>query len=203
MKRKVFLYIAPLLLGIFIFASDFLNTDLFNFGTNNFAVWFVLSIFCFAIGWYINKSFGWKSGGKIIFSVTIAISVLSIIIVAYFQSYFSASQLIVENLILFTLRNVTLGMMGFFGLAISEIFILQKELMSKKERLNAIETVIQDSKKESHLIIQEAQLKASKIISEAEIAAKEILIQKENIERELKEFIQIEKELIKKYQEKE
>jgi cell division septum initiation protein DivIVA len=75
--------------------------------------------------------------------------------------------------------------------------------MSKTERLNAIETVIQDAKKESDLIVQEAQLTASKIISEAEIAAKEILIQKENIERELKEFIQIEKELIKKYEEKE
>lgn len=203
MKRKIYQYIVPLLLGIFIFASNFLKTELFDFGTNNFAVWFMLSVFCFAFGWYINKSFGWRLGGKIIFYITITISVLSIVTIVFFQLYFSASQLLVENLILFTLRNVTLGMMGFFGLAICEVFILQRELMSKTERLNAIETVIQDAKKDSDLIIQEAQLKASKIISEAEIAAKEILVQKENIERELKEFIQIEKELIKKYEENE
>ncbi|NNG28244.1 MAG: hypothetical protein HKM87_11995, partial [Ignavibacteriaceae bacterium] len=53
MKEAITKYSVPALLGVFIFASNFLNTDLFHFGEKNFAVWFVLSILCFPFGWYI------------------------------------------------------------------------------------------------------------------------------------------------------
>jgi len=45
MKNFFTKYSVPVLLGLLIFASDFLNTSLFNFGDRNFAVWFVLSIY--------------------------------------------------------------------------------------------------------------------------------------------------------------
>ena len=61
-------------------------------------------------------------------------------------------------------------------------------------------TVLHDSGKEAELKIKEAELNADKIIHDAEMEAKEVLMKKERIQKELKDFIQIEKELIRKYE---
>jgi hypothetical protein len=128
MIKKVFIdYSAAILLGVLIYASNFLNTDLFNFGEKNFAVWFVLSILCFASGWYINKTLGWHRGGKIVFAVIVAVTAVSIFMVTFFGDYFAANELLTENLILYSLRNITLGAMGFFGMSIQEVINNRKD----------------------------------------------------------------------------
>jgi hypothetical protein len=48
--------------------------------------------------------------------------------------------------------------------------------------------------------VKEAKIKAQKIINDAEASSKNIILKKERIERELREFILAEKELIKKYE---
>ena len=88
MKNIFANYGVPFLLGLLIFASNFLNTSLFNFGDRNFAVWFVLSVLCFACGWYINKSLGWQLGGKVVFAVIVAVTLISIVIIIFFNEYF-------------------------------------------------------------------------------------------------------------------
>lgn len=200
MIRKILKYIVPVLLGVLLFASNFLNTQLFRFGDNNFAVWFVMSMLCFACGWYINKSFTWHFGGKVVFATIIASTIVSIFIITFFRDYFAATQPLAENLILYTLRNITLGSMAFFGMAITEIFTLQKEASVNREKVKIIEEVGKDVKKEAELELREAKINAKKIINDAEAAAKNIILKKERIEKELKEFIQAEKELIKKYE---
>lgn len=199
--KKIISYIFPLLLSVLIFISNFLDTDIFSFGNNNFAVWFVLSTFAFACGWQINKSFNWTVGGKIVFALTIATSIISFLIVAFFKEYFSASDFVTESILLFVLRNVLLGAFGFFGMSISEIFALSRANEVLSAKLKVYEDAMIDSKKEAELIVREALLKAKKIVLEAELNAKNLFLKKERIERELKEFIQIEKELIKKYEE--
>ena len=199
-KRKFYNYIFLLLLGILMFASNFMNTKLFNFGDHNFTVWFVLSVLCFALGWYINKSLGWRTGGKIVFSLIIAATIIGIMIITFFRDYFSANELLTENLILYSLRNVTLGAMAFFGMAISEVLTLEKEIAVIKEKLGVYESELKDAKKEAELDIREAKIEAKKIINDAEITAKEIFLKKNKIENELKDFIQAEKELIRKYE---
>jgi hypothetical protein len=199
-KRKFYNYIFPFLLGILMFASNFLNTSLFSFGNHNFTVWFVLSVLCFALGWYINKSLGWKTGGKIVFSLIIAATIISIMVITFFRDYFSANELLTENLILYSLRNVTLGAMTFFGMAISEVLTLEKEIAVIKEKLDVYEVELRDAKKEAELEIREAKIEAKKIVTEAGITAKEIMLKKNKIESELKGFIQAEKELIRKYE---
>ena len=199
-KKKLYNYIFPLLLGALMFASNFMNTKLFNFGDNNFAVWFVLSVLCFAIGWYINKSIGWRTGGKIIFSLTIAATFVSILIITFFQEYFSASELVTENIILYSLRNITLGAMAFFGMAVAEVITLERSLLVYQEKQKIYEETLQEAKKEAELTIKEAKIEAKKIINEAEILAKDITLKKDRIESELKDFIQAEKELIRKYE---
>jgi hypothetical protein len=199
--RKILTYLTPVLLGILIFASNFLNTRLFLFGDNNFAVWFVLSVLCFATGWFINKSFGWHTGGKVVFSVIVSVSVLSIILISFFREYFAANELLVENLILYTLRNVVLGSMAYFGMAIVELMRLQQELLVTQEKLKIYEDGLRDAKKESELELKDAKIQAQNIVVNAELEAKDIILKKERMLGELKEFIQAEKELIRKYEE--
>jgi hypothetical protein len=198
--KKLSHYAAPVLLAIFIFSSDFLQTDLFKFGENDFAVWFVMSMLCFASGWYINKSLGWNFGGKVVFATIIAVTIISIFTISFFNEYFGASELLSENLILFSLRNIMLGSMAFFGMAIEEILTTKRDTDLTNEKIRVYESILQESKKQSDLELKTAQLKAREIIFEAESQAKNIILQKERIERELKEFIQTEKELIKKYE---
>ncbi len=200
MKTKVFNYLVPFLLGVLMFASNFLNTSLFKFGENGFAVWFVLSFLCFACGWYINKTLGYHFGGKVVFAVIIAATIIGVAVITFFREYFSASELLTENLILYSLRNVTLGAMAFFGMMAVEILTRQRDFVILEEKLKVYESQLVDAKKEAELDIREAKIKAQKIINDAEANAKNTFLKKDRIERELKEFIQAEKELIKRYE---
>lgn len=201
MKKALSQYSIPVLLGVLVFASNFLNTELFQFGDQNFAVWFVLSILCFACGWYINRSLGWQFGGKVIFSVIISVTLLSVAMIVFFYEYFGTAEILTENLILYSLRNITLGAMGIFGMAIQEILSGEKQAAILREKVKVLEATADDSKKEAELVLKEANLKAEKIINDAELKSKNIVLTKERIEKELKEFIQTERELIKRYEE--
>ena len=201
MKKFIAEYSAPLLLGLLIFASNFLDTSLFNFGDRNFAVWFVLSILCFACGWYINRSLGWQLGGKVIFAVIVAVTLISILMIIFFNEYFSTFELLTENLILYSLRDITLGAMGIFGMSIQEVLSGEKEALILREKVKVLEVTFSDSKKEAELLLKDAALKAEKMINDAEAKAKNIILKKERIEQELKEFIQTQRELIRRYEE--
>lgn len=200
-KKIIVNYGAAILLAAFLFASNFLNTTLFDFGQLNFAVWFVLSILSFSSGWFINRLLGWQRGGKIVFAIIIAITIVSLFIVIFFNEYFSAAQLLTENIILYSLRNITLGAMGFFGMAVQEVLGSERESVILKEKIKVYEQTMIDAKKEAELTLREAKVHAQKIINDAELNAKNTILRKERIEKELKEFIQIERELIKKYEE--
>ena len=201
MKKFIAEYSVPFLLGLLIFASNFLNTSLFNFGDRNFAVWFVLSVLCFACGWYINKSLGWQLGGKVVFAVIVAVTLISLVIIIFFNEYFGTFELLTENLILFSLRNIILGAMGIFGMSIQEVLSRESEAIILRDKVKILEETAVDLKKESTLALKEASLKAEKIINDAEANAKNTFLKKERIEQELKEFIQTERELIKRYEE--
>ncbi|HLG32255.1 MAG TPA: hypothetical protein VI362_04390 [Ignavibacteriaceae bacterium] len=201
MKKTITRYTVPLLLGMLVFASNFLNTDLFNFGEKNFAVWFVLSVLCFACGWYINRTLGWQFGGKVVFAVLISVTFISIVFIIFFSDYFGANELLTENLILYSLRNIALGAMGIFGMAIQETVMGETEVLMLREKVKFLEAVAEDLKKQAEIILKEANLKAEKIISDAEIKSKNTILKKERIENELKEFIQTERELLKRYEE--
>jgi len=156
---------------------------------------------CFACGWYINRSLGWQLGGKVVFAVIVAVTIISVAIIIFFNEYFGTFELLTENLILFSLRNITLGAMGIFGMAIQEIVSGEKEALILREKVKVLEATAADSKKEAELLMREARLNADKIVSEAEATATNIFLKKERIEQELKEFIQTERELLKRYEE--
>jgi len=199
--RNIYKYFTPLMLGVLMFASNFLNTSLFKFGDNNFAVWFVLLLFCFACGWFIDRTLNWIFGGKVLFATILAATLISVLVVTFFREYFTASEIMTENLILYSLRNITLGAMGFFGMAVGEILHLEKDFAVLKEKVRSYEESMVSVKKESELVLKEAKIKAEKILNDAASEAKNVTLKKERIEQELKEFVQVEKELIKKYEE--
>jgi hypothetical protein len=199
-KELLIRYVVPALLAVLMFSSNFLNKKLFGFDDQNFAVWFVLSVLCFACGWYINQSLGWHLGGRVVFSIIVAATFISIIMITFFQEYFDANEMITENLLLYSLRNIMLGAMAFFGMAVAEVLMLQKELLVFQEKQKVIDDTGKDLKKEAELELKDAKIKAQKILNDAESEAKEITLKKDRMEKELKEFIRTEKEFIKKYE---
>ena len=198
--KKSFYYLTPVLLAVLMFASNFLNTKLFSIELVNFTVWFILSAFAFSFGWLINKTLGWEHGGKIVFAVIVAATGVSVLMVIFFSDYFDINELLTESLILYSLRNILLGVMGFFGMATSEVITLQKEFEFQKQKKENFEAALNDTRTHANLIIDEAKIKSEKIIFEAEKDANTIVEKKKRIELQLKEYIQAEKELIKKYE---
>lgn len=184
-----------------MYASNFIGIDLFNFGSQNFTVWFVLSVFCFASGWFLSRQAGWQYGGKILFAVIVATLVLSLFTITFFNEYFGTDKISVENIILYSLRNITLGAMGFFGMAIQFILQGKREILILQEKIKMMEEAKLDYDLKGSLIIKEAELKAKEIISNAELEAQKINITKQKTEEELKQLIKSEIELLKKYKE--
>ncbi len=198
--KQAYKFFTPVLLGVLMFSSNFLNTNIFKFGDNNFSVWFIISLLCFACGWFIDRTLNWIQGGKVVFATVVAATLISVVVVTFFKEYFINGEVMTETLILYTLRNITLGAMGFFGMAVAEVIHLEKDFASVKQRLKMFEESAVDAKKEAELEIRAAKIKAQKIINDAEIIAKNTFLKKERVENEIKEFIETEKELIKRYE---
>ncbi len=165
MIKKILNYLIPILVAVLIFLSNFLNTKLFGSEIINFTIWFILSLFIFASGWITNNIFRWEKGGKILIAVIVSTSVISAFLVSFFSDYFQTGNLLFENIILYSLRNILLGAMSIFGMAVSELLFTQREM----EKLKSIdhEKIKHQAIKESDLIIKEANIKADKIVLEA------------------------------------
>lgn len=202
-EKKSIYYATAVLLALIIFASNFLSTDIFKAGYQNFAVWFVLSIFSFACGWLINKTLGYNHGGKVVFAVIVSSAFISVLLISFFSEYFGLSDLLVENMILYILRNITLGAMGFFGMVVCELLLLQKEGNTSKKKLEDIKRIMSSAQREAQIIVEDARVKADRMLYEAQKAADDILEKKKYLETQLKEFIAAERELIKKYESEE
>ncbi|NOX19534.1 MAG: hypothetical protein GXO87_14800 [Chlorobi bacterium] len=199
-KQKSYYYITPGVIAFLIFISNFLSSNIFGEAFENFAVWFVISVFIFASGWFMNNTFGYITGGKILFAVIVAATAVSVLMVFIFKEYFNVSNLLVESLILYSLRNIFLGAMGFYGLALNENMILQKEVESLKAKNVNVDRIIDDAKKESSIIVADAKIKAERLIFKAQKNSTNVVEMKNTIERNLKQFIQTERELIRKYE---
>ncbi len=202
-EKKIYYYATPALLAVFMFGSDFLSTDIFKSNVHDFTVWFILSIFCFACGWIINKTLGWIHGGKVVFSVAVAVGIISVLMVSILRDYFGVNDLLTENLILYSLRNITLGAMAVFGMAVAEMISLQREYESLRVRQSNAQELYKDTEKKVKLILDEAKLKADKIVFDADKKAAEIISKKASIETQLKELIRTERELLDKYDKEE
>jgi hypothetical protein len=188
------------LAAILIFASNFLNTDIFNIGFQNFTVWFVLSLFTFACGWLMDQTFGWVKGGKLLFAVIVVAAFFGIVLVSFFREYFGLNDLLSETLILYTLRNVTLGTMGFFGMAISRLLIYEKQLEANKKILEDYEDKVPLAEREAEIVLKEAKLKAEELLLETKKKCNELIESKNKIDRQLSELIKTEEELLKQYE---
>lgn len=201
MEKKKIYYLLPILIAIFLFASNFLSTAIFDNSTHGFTVWFVLSILTFACGWLIDRTLGWNYGGKLIFSVIVASVIISVFMIGIFSNYFGVNNLITENLILYSLRNIVLGSMALFGMAVSEVAHLRLGFIeSEDESEQEYEDRKMDIGDQADLILKDARLKADQIIFDAQKKAEEITQRRRQIETQLKEFIQVERDLIHKYE---
>lgn len=60
-----------------------------------------------------------------------------------------------------------------------------------------------NAQKEAQFIVEDARMKADKMLYDAQKAADEIIERKNQVEYRLREFIAVERELIKKYESEE
>ncbi len=199
-KPKILSFFTPALLAALMFLSNFLSTDVLNIGQMNFTVWFVLSFFAFVCGWLINLTLGWTLGGKLVFAVIIAASLISLMLISFFEEYFGFSELLSENMILYTLRNVVLGSFGFFGMAVHQVFYQQRKIQLLTGQIKFMEKNISDASARNEIIIKQAELKGKEIVFEAEKKAAEVKSLHDDMKRRLKEFLEAEKELLRKYE---
>lgn len=183
-----------------MFAANFVSTDMFDGGFQTFTVWFVLSLFAFAAGWVIDTVAGWKKGGILVFTITAASGIISLFLVSFFEEYFSSQNLIIEEMILYSLRSFTLGAFGFFGMSVAQVFVLQKLTETCRATEETKTRMFTNAEKEAELIIKEAEVKAEKIVFEAEKKSKVINYKADEVEKQLRELIQVERELIQKYE---
>ncbi|KUG25901.1 hypothetical protein ASZ90_004265 [hydrocarbon metagenome] len=193
-------YATVVLLGLIMFSSNFLSPQLFTGEILNFAVWFILSIFAFSCGWIIDKTLGWRYGGKLVFAVIVATSIMSVFLVTFFRGYFGINDYLTENFILYSLRNIMLGVMGIFGLAVAELLALQRDVEQLKHQTQLNRKIAEDAEREAEIIIREAKSKADSLMVTAERESLELINRKKEIELQLKEFLKTEKELLKKYE---
>ncbi len=198
--KKIY-YGVPGLLAVLIFLSNFLSTELFSSDLQNFSVWFVLMLFSFACGWLLDKTLGWRHGGKIVFAVVVSTVFVSVVMVSIFSDYFGMRNLLAENVLLFTLRNIVLGAVALFGMTFAELIKLQNEINSERELNGEIKRNVEDNRRRAEVIITEARLKADKLLFDSEKKLNEALEKLNRLEGRIREIIQIEKELIKKYEE--
>ena len=199
MKKKIH-YLTAILLAFIIFASNFLSADIFVAGVQNFTVWFVLSIFSFACGWLINKTLGWVVGGRVVFAAVVATTFITIVMIGFFRTYFGLSDLLFENIILYSLRNVMLGAVAIFGMAIPETISLHREIETLQLKSENLIDKSKEAEKEAEMILKNAKIEADKILFDAKKKSHEILQNKNRIEKDLRQFIRTERELIKQYE---
>lgn len=200
MTSKNFSYFFVVLQGIIIVSSSIIDIGLFNSEFQTFSVWFALSLFSFSTGWLINKIFGWKKGSKLMFAVIIAATIINVVFIVFFQDFVSQKSMLVEDLILYTLRSFVLGAFGFFGMTLADYFILQKKIVGLTIKAEEYERQIENSEKQIEIIIKEAKLKAEQIVFDAEKKSNELLRNKNDFEKHIRELINLEKEIIKKYE---
>ncbi len=192
-------YFYPLLMAFLIFLSDFLNTRLFETMLQTFAVWFILSLLIFSLGWIIDKSFGWVVGGKVVF-VSIIISIIfSLSFASFFKNYIALTSPLLEDLILFILRNISLGAMGFFGMAIAEVTSNEAIIKAQSEISKNADIMIENAKKEAELLIKEAEQKIEELKKEKLGTVNELVRNEIELKKKLNELITAEKEILNKY----
>jgi len=196
--KKIY-YVLPALLAVMMFSSNFLSTNMFSDTVINFAVWFILSIFAFSLGWIITNTLDWNFGGKVVFSVIIVTSFITMFFITIFNDYFNLNGVLTENILLYVLRNIFIGLMGVFGMAVSKLIELQRVAEVCSAVNERKESIIKMAEEKADLIISKAKLEAEKITHDAGKEVSELKDVKSKLETTLKEFIELEKELLRNY----
>ena len=194
---KNILFVYPISLTLLLLLSNLLSVNIFVNSDFSFLVWFVLMLVAFFIGWFINSSFKWLLGIKVVFISIISAILLSFIIIFLFRSSFSINNSLIGNIVLFSIRIFILGSFSIFGISISENLKnrLQNDNMDKAD-----ENIPTNNVENADLLIREAKLKAEKLLFDAEKEYNTIKERKMQIEIQLRELIHTEREVIRNYE---
>lgn len=194
---KNILFIYPISLAFLLLLSNLLSANIFVNSDFTFLVWFVLMLVAFFIGWFINSSFKWLLGIKVVFISIMSAIILSFVIFLLFGNSFSINNSLIGNIVLFSIRIFVLGSISIFGISISENFNnrQQNDNLDKPDENSPTNNV-----ENADLLIREAKLKAEKLLFDAEKEYNAIKERKMQIEIQLRELIHTEREVIRNYE---
>lgn len=89
--------------------------------------------------------------------------------------------------------------MAFFGMTVAELLKLQKQILIYERKSGITEIREEDAKKRAKFMLDEAKLEAQKTTFEAQRELASLTESKRHVENQLRELIEVEKELIKRY----
>ncbi len=197
--KKIY-FVFPIALGFLLIISNLLNANLFVNSDYTFTVWFIFLLASFVVGWLMGKGFKWNIGVKNISIVIVLSSIITLVIVALFRDKFNMHSSLIGNFVLYSLRIFVLGVSAIFGLSIS-MNAKDENVAEVKSRMDTTPDVALVQKEEYY--IKEAKLKAEKILFEAKKEVQQIRDSKAQMERELRELIHTEREVIRSYEKEE
>ena len=192
--KKIY-FIFPLFLTFLFVFSNSLNANIFVNSDYTFLVWFVLMLLSFFTGWFINYSFKWEKGIKIIFITIFTSIILSLVIIALLRNSFDLHSTLLGNFVLYSLRIFVLGSISIFGLSFAEN-IKNRNIIFENTN-NKQENNLSDN---AEFLIKEAKLKARILLLDAEKEYTQIKERKTQIEIQLRELINTEREVIRNYE---
>ncbi len=81
-----------------------LSGNLFANSDYTFAIWFILFLVSFIIGWLMHRGFQYENGVKVILITTVVAIILSLSVVVIFRDSYDFNTSLVVNVVLYSLR---------------------------------------------------------------------------------------------------
>jgi len=200
MKVPFYYWISVLFYGVVIFLANFGETQIFSFYPYGFGFWFVMLFFAACLGFIVSYLFGLKKSLWIVALVFLSISVVSSLAILIKPELFAFKEVSLTNIVLQILKIGISSIFGLLGVLIWQNISLAKELVRADEKIKFYEKNVLDAKREAEILKKEAEIKASEMIFDAKKKVQELEKLKRDLEIKLREFLQIELEVLDKHE---
>lgn len=200
MKVPFYYWISVLFYVVVIFLANFGETQIFSFYPYGFGFWFVMLFLAACLGFIVSYLFGLKKSLWIVALVFLAISLISSLTVVIKPELFAFKEISLKNIVLQILKIGITSIFGLLGVLIWQNVSLAKELIRADEKIKFYEKNVLDAKREAEILKKEAEIKANEMIFDAKKKVQELEKLKRDLEIKLREFLQIELEVLDKHE---
>lgn len=201
MKIPFYYWLAVFFYAVVIFFSNFGETQIISFYPYGFGFWYVTLFFASCLGFIVSFLFGLKRSLWIVGLVFLLIVFISSIFILIKPAVFFLKDVSIANFVLQVLKIGLASIFGLLGVLIWQNIFLYRELIRSDEKIKLYEKNILDAKREAEILRKEAEIKASEMLFDTKKKVQELERLKRDLEIKLREFLQIELEVLDKHEE--